>query len=72
MEIKLCKDCKHCKGSPPFESCEHSKATNLIDGQAIYLSCRTARDSDWIESRLFGHCGQEARWWEAKNESNAD
>ncbi len=67
MEVKLCKDCRHCQpytdgkeeNRLQLATCgsEQAAVINLVDGSTSQKFC---------ESMRLGSCGVDAKLWEAK------
>jgi hypothetical protein len=69
--MKLCKDCKHCNatGSTPLAwTCKRPSRSHLVTGSPLELGnrCVYERETSFIDSILFGGCGKEGKFWEAK------
>ena len=66
--MKLCRDCKHCataSNAPEFWKCfapANKTGTSVVDGNPMFR----ARFCDQARADIFGHCGPDGNWFEAK------
>lgn len=79
--MKLCTDCRHHFKRPIFrpefelffDECHRkppARRTSIVNGKIEtdeYDLCEAVRQFGWIESRLFGHCGKEGRFFEPRS-----
>lgn len=69
----FCKDCEHIGSSKltrNMNMCKRPIGTDIIDGSTLALDvyCRGERSTNWFESRIFGMCGKEGRYFEVMEE----
>lgn len=72
MSVKLCINCHHCDAFVPILPrcrCPQNDAGDVVTGEytARWNMCDTHRTVGWLESRVFGLCGKEGRWFQGKD-----
>ncbi len=69
--MKLCKDCKYCDMDGISKECIHPKNLEIDystgETKTKWIP-KILRSPGWFETRFFGSCGREARWFEPREE----
>lgn len=72
-EVRYCKDCRWRKvimiGDTDYSECIVPTGKNLVTGEAghpKYTYCSTMRMGGWLDARLTGACGKEARFFQVR------
>jgi len=74
--MKLCKDCRWYQAPVPGDPrrdealCCHPNAdlgVNPVDGVKVGNTCSFERSEEGLWTYIFGICGKQGRWFEAKS-----